>query len=376
MMRASVLAVGLFAVMLPAAGCAEDDPTVTDLPDSGDGDRGGDGDGGGDGDDRDAGGDGDAACTPLESDYVPGADDAWDACISDDGEYHRIEDSISSTARVMAFEQIAELLFDPTRDPSPTDFFTGRMIYQTDEGLDSRVVRRYDPHYEVPDGTDCALQGVPAMHPDYCVGPAKLSPLIIGALDDGYLGDETPARAHAARAEAGLLWFLYVSHYKEATTCATKAKDCDSAYAYYTGGAGARGGIGLSRYVDEVDSYAHGRAWDGLLGLRCWRHLDDAETAADPAMGERARAQYDRAVLDGIAAIVRDRLVRLGESTGDERAYYWAFLRTLGPLLDREGQARSADAADALGAELTVADPAQVDVAAAIDAIDLLFDCP
>lgn len=366
----------LLVVACAVCGCEQDDPVVSARPDAGDGDAG-DGDGDlGDGGPGDGDGDGDAACPPADTDYAPGADDMWPACVSDDDAYHRIEDSISSIARVMAFEQMAALLFDPTRDPSADDFLMGRMIYQTDEGLDSRVVRRYDPHHEVPDGTDCALDGVPAMYPDHCVGPAKLSPLILTALDAGFLGQDPPVRAHAARAEAGLLWFLYVSTAKEGLTCTTTAKDCDSAYAYYTGGEAARGGIGLSRYVEEVDSRAHDRAWDGALALRCWRDIDSGATAGDLELRDRARSQYDRALLDGLAAIVRDRLQRLAASTGDERAYYAAFVQTLGPLLDREAQQRSAADADVLAAELAKDDPDSIDVDAATAALDAIFDCP
>jgi hypothetical protein len=206
---------------------------------------------------------------------------------------------------VQAFEEIADLLFDPTSDAASADFLTARSIYQEDEGLDSRVVRRYDPHYRVPDGTDCTLDGVPEDYPDYCVGPAQLQPILLDAFNRGAMDDAV--REQAARIEAALLWFLYVSPYKESLTCSDVARDCDSSYAYYTGGAEARGGIGLARYVAEVDPHAHDRAWDGLLAVRCWRDLDDGELAVEDELRDRAREQYDRALIDGLAAIVRDR---------------------------------------------------------------------
>ena len=59
-----------------------------------------------------------SSCAPLATDYAPGADDTWDACVSDDGEYHRVQESISSIARVGAFEAIADLLFDPAAPPT------------------------------------------------------------------------------------------------------------------------------------------------------------------------------------------------------------------------------------------------------------------
>ncbi|MEZ4339444.1 MAG: hypothetical protein R3B82_22705 [Sandaracinaceae bacterium] len=314
------------------------------------------------------------ACAPLASDYAPAVDDEWPACVSDDGEYHRILPDISSVARVMAYEEIAALLFDPTRDPSSMDFLDARLIYQRDEGLDSRVVRRYDPHVEVPDGTDCTLDGVPASFPDYCVGPAVLGPLLLDALAAGIAGDGgEPARVHAARIEAALLWFLAVSTYKESLTCTTTAKDCDSAYAYYTGGEPARGGLGLAREVAAVAPSIHDRAWDGLLAVRCWRDLDPGEPATDPAMRDRAREQLDREVTRGVAAILRDRLVRACATDGAELAYQWAFARVLGGFLDRAMRAADPAAADALADALAPTAPG--DPTAAVAAIDAAFDC-
>ncbi|MCB9593269.1 MAG: hypothetical protein H6719_11105 [Sandaracinaceae bacterium] len=315
-------------------------------------------------------------CEPLDTDYAPGADDMWAACVSDDGEYHRILPDISSIARVMAFEEIAALLFDPTRDPSAMDFLDARLVYQRDEGLDSRVVRRYDPHFTVPDGTDCALDGVPDAFPDYCVGPARIGPLLLDAFAAGIAGDGPSSRVHAARVEAGLLWFLAVSTFKENLTCTTTAKDCDSSYAYYTGGEAARGGIGLAGRVAAVDPDAHDRAWDGVLAVRCWRDLDAADTATDLAMRDRARTQLDRAVLDGVAAIVRAHLAQACSTDGAESLYHWELARVLGGFLDRAARERDATQADALAAELSHEAPAEADAAAAVAAIDALFDCP
>ena len=314
-------------------------------------------------------------CEPLPTDYAPGVDDGWDACVSDDGEYNRVLEDISSIARVAAFEEIAALLFDPSRDPSPQDFLDARLVYQRDEGLDSRVVRRYDPHFDVPEGTDCTTEGTPATRPDYCVGPAILQPLILGALARGFEGSGAP-RAEAARVEAGLLWFLYVSTAKESLTCTRTAKDCDSAYAYYTGGESARGGIGLAARVAQADPAAHDAAWDGALALRCWRDLDDAEVATDLEARDLARAQYDRALIDGLAALVRRSLVAACEASEGERIYHWVFAQTLGRALDREARSRDAEAASALRSELAYANPAGADAASAVDALDRIFVCP
>ena len=313
-------------------------------------------------------------CTPLATDYAPCVDDMWPECISDYGEYVRIQDTISSIARVRAFEEIATLLFDPTRDPSAADFVMARDIYQEEEGLDSRLVRRYDPHFDVPEGTDCTLPDMASAFPDYCVGPSTLQPIVLDAFMQGAAGT-APTRVHAARIEAALLWFLYVSTYKESLTCTTKAKDCDSSYAYYTGGEPARGGIGLARYVREVDPYAHDRAWHGVLAVRCWRDIDSADTATDLELRDRARNQYDRAVLDGVAAIVADRLRQVAVTSGDEQAYHWAFVQTLAQALDRSYQERDATAAAALSDALS-GTPDAVDASALADAIDAAYDCP
>jgi hypothetical protein len=315
-------------------------------------------------------------CDPLASDYAPGADDEWAACISDDGEYHRVEPGISTIARVAAFEELEALLFDPTRDPSSDQFLEGRLLYQEDEGLDSRVVRRYDPHFSVPDGTDCTVAGALETYPDYCVGPAHLGPTILQAFAAGIAGSAEPPRVHAARIEAALQWFFAVSTFKESLTCTTTARDCDSSYAYYTGGEEARGGLGLAEAVSAVDPLAHDRAWDGLLAVRCWRDLDAGDIATDDALRDRARAQYDRAVIDGVAALVRDRLVRACASSGGELLYHLTFAQTLGAMLDREARLRSPEQADALSEELTRASPSDIDVARAVAAIDAVFECP
>jgi hypothetical protein len=313
-------------------------------------------------------------CGPRQDDYAPCSDDGYPACVSDDGEYHRIQESISTIARVAAFEEIAELLFDPARDLAAADFLSARKLYQEDEGLDSRVVRRYDPYFEVPDGTDCTAEGVPEMYPDYCVGPAKLQPILLDAFDRGAL-DDAP-REQAARIEGALLWFLFSSTNKESLSCTTAIADCDSAYAYYTGGEAARGGLGLGRYVEAVDRYAHDRIWDGLLAVRCWRDLDDGATAQDFELRDRARAQVFSALVDGLAAVVRDRLEQLAASSGDEQRYHFAFVTTLGPALVPETTARSKAQGDALAAELAKTEPADVDTEAATDALDAVYECP
>lgn len=319
------------------------------------------------------------ACVARADDFAQCTDDGWSACVSDSGEYTRIQDSISTIARVRAYESIATLLFDPTRDPTAEDFLDARAIYQEDEGLDSRVVRRYDVNVSVPDGTDCTLDGVPAMFPEYCIGPSTLQPALLDAFARGAM-DEAPTRLQAARIEGTLLRFLAVSVTKESLTCTTAAKDCDSAYAYYTGGETAlgetmRGGIGLAGVIAEVDPYAHDRVWDGILAVRCWRDLDPAETATNTTLRDRARAQVARALTDGAAAIVAARLRVVATTSGDEQAYHWTMLQSFAPyLLPFYSEASASDAA-ALETALESATP-PADAVALADAIDATFACP
>ncbi|MCS6799236.1 MAG: hypothetical protein NZ898_12040 [Myxococcota bacterium] len=318
----------------------------------------------------------DPTCRPLPTDYRPGADDMWPSCVSDDGEYHPIMASISTIARVMQYDEIDALLFDPTRDAPPDAFVMARMIYQVSEGLDSRVARRYDPHVPAPEGTVCTTEENVRMYPEYCVGPSKLQPMILRAFNEGIMG--MAPRRNAATIEAALLWFLAISTYKESLTCTTTPRDCDSAYAYYTGGAPRDGGRGLARLVRAVHRPSHERAWDGLLAVRCWRNLEGESTvpATMLELRERARTQFDRAVLHGLAMVLRDRLVRLCSATGGEREYLWTFSRTLLDLFDRIVRARNAEVADELRAFSMLDDPSVDAVHAAIGDLDAVFDCP
>ncbi len=313
-------------------------------------------------------------CAALATDYARCEDDLWGPCVSDFGTYARIQPSISSIARVGAFEAIAPLLFDYSADATAETFLEARGIYQEDEGLDSRVVRRFDPRADAPDGTDCTLDGVPAMFPEFCVGPALLQPLLLDAFAAGSAGDRP--RVQAAKIEAGLLWFFYASVAKESLTCTTAAKDCDSAYAYYTGGAEARGGVGLGGRVQDVDAYAHDRVWDGILALRCWRDLDDSDVAEDLALRERARNQLDRAVTDGLAAVLVERLGRIDGAPAEAAAAHWAFSRVLGQALDRPLTQRDAEAAATVRLAFEAETPDGSAIATVVDALRSTFDCP
>jgi len=315
----------------------------------------------------------DASCQALESDYDPAdsANDTWASCVSDDNQYHPFDSNISSIARVGAFEQIAQLLgFGTGVAPTAQNFVDARLAYQTDQGLESRLSRREDEHYpKAPAACNTLSEAELASYADRCVGPAKIQPLLNEAFAQGIAGIE-PAK-NAARIEAGLLWFLYVSVYKEATTCAKTVADCDSSWAYYTGGEPRSGGLGLARYTRQRSPQAHDRAWDGLLAVRCWRDLDNPTgEAQDAALQQKALAQLDRALLRGLALIVRQR----AEKASCEAA--WESVRILGPVLQREAALRDASAAQVLATEVARTNGADADIGALTSAIDTLFPCP
>jgi hypothetical protein len=377
----AVLSVLFAGAVLLCMGCAADDPEETVL----DGGTGTDGGGGG----GDAGcvevklpasGGDNASCTALATDYTPreqgSASDSWSACISDDGQYHPFETSISSIGRVDAFERIAALLFTGGA-PGAQAFLDARVIYAEEEGLESRVTRREDEHYPTI-ATKCAdmTEEELAQNSDRCVGPAQIQPLLNDAFKAGAEGKDP--LVNAAKVEAGLLWFLYVSVFKESTTCTTTQKDCDSSYAYYTGGADRSGGLGLARYTRALSVQAHDRVWDGILAVRCWRDLDNPTGAAtDTALRDKALAQMDRALLRGVALIVRSRLAVLAETCdGTVRAANGAFTQILGAVLDREATTRDSAKAQELRTELEKAGAADAKLDAAAAALDAIFPCP
>jgi hypothetical protein len=318
----------------------------------------------------------DFVCEPAEYYYTPDADDDWPACVSDDDEYVKIEENVSTIARVGAFEDIADLLW---RGDVPTgdDFISARDLYAVGEGLDSRVQRREDEHYPpVMDGEttlSCGNEGVPAMDPDRCVGPAQMLPILNDAFQQGILGNQP--RVQAARIEATLLWFLYISTYKEGTTCASVRKDCDSSWAYYTGGEQRDGGLGLAGYIRDIDTDIHEHVFDGILGLRCWRDVEQDEPATSTELQANALAQMDVALLNGVARIVAERAAAMAQHEGAERDADWAFLQILGPVLDREAATRNATVAAELAAAWEADSADDVDVPELIRDLAEVFPC-
>ena len=310
----------------------------------------------------------------------PDGDDReqWNMCREQVTEYMQFEETISSAGRVGAFEDIADRLWRNDSTPTGEDFVQANAIYLEPEGLDSRVSRREDEHYEpVMEGGEvlrCRDEGVPAMDPDRCVGPAQIKPIIIDAFEAGANG-EAP-EVHGARVEAALLWFFYVSSYKEGITCTEKKKDCDSCYAYYTGDRPQEEGIGLAGYFRDIVPDAHDLTWDGILAVRCWREVDDAETATNLELRDDAMAELDKGLLYGVSRLVTDRLDELDTSTGVDREADWAWLQIMGPVLEREANVRDADAAAVLEDAFDQDSPDDVDVAALTSTIEELFPKP
>jgi hypothetical protein len=337
-----------------------------------------------------------SSCVPLDTDYLPldSDNDPYPACISDGGVYELVADPPSSIARVEAFETIADLLW---RNGAPTaeDFTDARTAYDMEEGLGSRVERREDLHYPpIPEaewdpGLDpdkqCSNTMLAEAYPDRCAGPAKLRPLVNQAFIDGQEGNGDPNVA-AAKIEATLMWFFYISTYKEAYTCTSKGKDCDSSWAYYTGGAQVDGDvIGLANFVRQHSPETHQRIFDGVLAVRCFRDLypndmyatyDDLPTEGQELF-DQAWEQLDNALHRGYAIVVRQHLLAQDdEQCSEATAANWAFLQIAGPVLDREAQERDPDAAAELAAIWALEEPTTDDLEQGAALIDQIFPCP
>ncbi len=290
-------------------------------------------------------------CGPNADDY-PGA--AWPDCIADDGQWHLTGSNAesgnppSSQARIASFETMSNLLVCGEGIPSSEAFLDARMEYAIDNGLDSRVQRRYDAHLERPeDDINCRGEDHGERFPEYCIGPGRILPSLTSAFIDGSEGQEP--MSSAARVEAGLLWFFYVSTYKEAYSCKSTAKDCDSAWAYYGAGQTADApAVGLAKYVQRIDTYSHTRVFDALLAIRCWRDLDSAEESEDENMHNRALAQLDTALDHALAVILINRVERVLDADGATDSADWAFLGILGPVIDRAARTIDPERADQL----------------------------
>ena len=336
----------------------------------------------------DAGTDAGVACMALPTDYIPRsrmpAMPMWPTCISDDNTYRPINMSIGTIGRILGYEQMnrdpgmgrPNGFFDPTRDPAADEFTAARLIYAQDNGLGSRIERRADEHFPQPMPNDCQMEVVRTANPNYCVGPMRLLPIINTAFAAGQMGGMgTPNRVHAARIDAALMWFLYISPYKESLTCTTTPPDCDSGWAYYTGGQYDRTSsmqLGMARFVRALEPATHDRIWDGFLAVRCWKDALPMDTAAR----ERARTQLDRALTRGIVLMLNSRIRSVATTTGVERDAHFAWVKVVGPLMDRAVRALDVTAANALQSAFMGTDPGAFPGAMVTATLERLFPCP
>jgi hypothetical protein len=193
------------------------------------------------------------------------------------------------------------------------------------------------------------------------------------------------ANVHAARIEATLMWFVYLSVYKEANTCLGKDKDCDSSWAYYTSGTQVDGAVlGMAEFVERYSPTSHQRIFDGILAVRCWRDLypiadyptyDDVP-ADGQALFDTAWEQLDDALARGFAIVLRQHvLAQDDEQCAEATEANWAFVQIAGPALDREIRERDANAADELLGIYALEAPATEDLERVAELIDQVIPC-
>ena len=345
-----------------------------------------------------------SSCKPLANDFQPrtnAAGDMWEPCVGDTVPYVQVEAKTpGSAARIIAYEKMAQLLWDNPNAPTKEDFTAARDQYVIAEGLESRLNRREDLHYppipmaewdpQVDGDKQCTVAALAAKYTDRCVGPDSMKPIVDAAFADGQSGTGD-ARVNAAKIHATLEWFLYASVYKEANTCATEDPgDCDSAWAYYTGMENIDSGMAFAKDVLAQSKNAHERIYDGLLAARCWRDLTKDDMGGYPllemldadanALFERGWEQLDQGLHRGLAVVVRNHAESYMKSLCGEgdvnQAAAWAYLQIAGAALDREATERDATMAKTL-TDLWASDgPTVQELADGIGAIDAIFPCP
>jgi len=331
-----------------------------------------------------------SGCTPAETDYQPtvngSADDMWPACTNDDGNYTPLEPS-GAAARVEAWEMMRTIFAGGLM---PEDFTAARAQYAIDQGIESRVQRREDVRYpEIPaedqDPTvdfdkQCTIETNVEAYPERCAGPARIAPIINEAFVAGQMGEGDPA-VHAARIDAAIAWFMYISVLKESTFSCPVAGfegDCDSGWAYYNGSTGRDNPIGLGRDVNDVSPLANNRIFDGLAAMRCWRDTYPADMDADTTdpLYIAGRDQLDRANDYGYARVLRDRLNRQLPLCGAEAEANWAWIQVAGQGLVKAAQDLDAGRAATWEALLANDAPTPDDILAGAAVLDTLFPCP
>lgn len=316
-----------------------------------------------------------ATCEAKATDY-PG--ESWMSCVSDNGNWNLAGESApSSAARIASFEVIADLLWRRDSAPTADDFLNARIEYAIDNGLDSRVQRRYDAHVERPmEGINCRGEDHGSLYPTYCVGPGQILPILTEAFAAGSMG-EAPL-VNAAKVEAGLLWFLYVSTYKEAYTCKDTVKDCDSSWAYYGGADTVDGATGLATYVRTISEDTHAAIYNALLGVRCWRDLDQGEApdflATNSELHAQVLSQLDSTLDRGFAKILVAKIDQISGCNEAGATANRAFLAIAGPQIQRALEAADTDVAAEV-APLWSGELSESDLAVIRDGLTTVFNC-
>ena len=324
-----------------------------------------------------------SACTPGANDYRPrvnmSMNDTWAACITDDNMIHFLSGMTpSSAARTAAFDSMGVRLWKNPKPLTADDFLNARNDYSVTNGLGSRVARRQDVHFtELPNGNKlgCSDPAIAPSFPERCYGPNVLKPIVDDAFAQGLVGNQP--RLQAARMEAALLWFFYLSTLSEIWTSSfDNINDVDSSLAYYNAAQSRATPQGLGKYIQALGPETYDRGFDATLASRCWRDLDKVLPAANTTLYNQALAQNDKALLRGMALILRDRFGQLSCSTGVQQQANLEFVKLMGGFMDRAVRAMDATKADALKVQYTAASAAQVDVAKSQQLLDSLFPCP
>ncbi len=331
-----------------------------------------------------------SACAPAANDYTPtvngSADDVWPTCVNDDGQYHPFEQP-GAAARVEAFEMIRSIFAAGT---SAADFTAAREQYALDQGIESRTLRREDVHYpNIPEAEQdptvdfdkqCTIEANVMNYPDRCAGPAKIAPLINEAFVMGQSEMGDPA-VHAARIDAGIEWFMYLSVIKEAGFSCPPADyggDCDAAWGYYNGATNRTSPMGFGADVLAASSISNERVFDGLAAMRCFRDGYPADMDADtndPLFGY-AYDQLNRANDHAAAVVLRARMAQQLPLCGSEADANWAWVQVFGRALEKPAQDADASQAATLAALLDNDAPTPEEIQAGVAALDALFPCP
>lgn len=330
-----------------------------------------------------------SACTPDANDYTPtingSADDAWPACANDDGEYHPFEQP-GSAARIDAFEMIRTIFAGGL---TGADFTAAREQYSLAEGIESRALRREDVHYpNIPEADQdpavdfdkqCTIDANVMNYPDRCAGPAKIAPIINEAFAMGQTEAGDPA-VNAARIDAAIEWFMYLSVIKEATFSCPPADyggDCDAAWGYYNGATNRASPKGYGADVLAASSLANERVFDGLAAMRCFRDTYPSDMDADTSdpFFTYGSDQLDRANNHAAALVLRE---HLGQqlACGPDADANWAWVQVFGHALEKPAQDADAGQAATLMALIDDDAPTPEEIQAGVTALDALFPCP